>query len=44
MRKKCTNQISIFDLFSNHDIGKELKAGALYQEPVGLRQWVLKAG
>ena len=26
MRKKCTDQVSIFDLFSNHDIGKELKA------------------
>ncbi len=26
MRKKCTGQVSIFDLFSNHDIGKELKA------------------
>ncbi len=26
MRKKRTNQASIFDLFSNHDIGKELKA------------------
>ena len=25
MRKKCTDQVSIFDLFSNHDIGKELK-------------------
>ena len=26
MRKKCTDQVSIFDLFSNHEIGKELKA------------------
>jgi len=26
MRKKCADQASIFDLFSNHDIGKELKA------------------
>lgn len=26
MRKKCTDQVSIFDLFSNHDIGRELKA------------------
>ena len=26
MRKKCTDQVSIFDLFSNHDIGKELNA------------------
>ena len=26
MRLKFTDQVSIFDLFSNHDIGKELKA------------------
>ena len=26
MRKKRTDQVSIFDQFSNHDIGKELKA------------------
>lgn len=26
MRKKCIDQVSIFDLFSNHEIGKELKA------------------
>jgi len=25
MRKKCSDQVSIFDLFSNHEIGKELK-------------------
>ena len=26
MRKKRTDQVSIFDLFSNHEIGRELKA------------------
>jgi hypothetical protein len=26
MRQKRTDQVSIFDWFSNHDIGKELKA------------------
>ena len=26
MRKKCTDQVSTFDLFSNHDFGKVLKA------------------
>ena len=26
MRKKCIDRASIFDLFSNHEIGKELKA------------------
>lgn len=25
MRKKCIDQVSIFDFFSNHEIGKELK-------------------
>jgi len=25
MRKKCADQVSIFNLFSNHDVGKELK-------------------
>ncbi len=26
MRQKCINQVSIFDLFSDHEIGRELKA------------------
>jgi len=26
MRKKCINHLSIFDLFLNHDIGRELKS------------------
>jgi len=26
MRKKCIDQVNIFDLFSNHEIGKELRA------------------
>ena len=26
MRKKCIDQKRIFELFSNHEIGKELKA------------------
>jgi len=26
MRKKPNDQVSIFDWFSNHDIGKELKS------------------
>jgi hypothetical protein len=26
MRKKSIDQVSIFDLFSNHEIGKDLQA------------------
>ena len=41
MRKKRTDQGSIFDLFSNHDIGKELKAiSARLDRHRELLEWV----
>ncbi len=41
MRKKCIDQVSIFDLFSNHEIGKELKAmSARIDQHRDLLDWV----
>lgn len=43
MRKKCIDQVSIFDLFSNHEIGRELKAMSARLERHGeLLDWVAK--
>ena len=41
MRKKCIDQVSIFDLFSNHEIGRELKAMSARLDRHGqLLDWV----
>ena len=41
MRKKCIDQMSIFDLFSNHEIGKELKAiSARLDQHRDILEWV----
>ncbi len=41
MRKKCIDQVSIFDLFSNHEIGRELQAmSARLDRQRDLLDWV----